>query len=101
MKKHIFIISVIIFLSLGFITLNLTKINAHEAISHQQPEQEYYILKNHNGRIALFSSKSEIPIKIYDIYAKSLPEKDTQALNEGIKAESEAELNNLIETYLS
>lgn len=100
MKKHIFIISFIIFLSLGFITLNLTKINAHEAIS-QQPEQEYYVLKNHNGKIALFSSKSEIPIKIYDIYTKSLPEKDTQELNKGITAKSEAELNKLLETYLS
>lgn len=101
MKKHIFIISVIVFLSLGFISLNLTKINA---ISSNEPipvEQEYYILKSYNNKIALFSSQRESPIEIFDIYTDSLPDYDKEKLRQGIKAYSEAELNKILETYLS
>lgn len=101
MKKHIFFLSIIIFLSLGFITSNLTKMNAYQTSTYENTTDFHYILKDYNGKIALFTSDREAPVEVYDIFTNSLPDRDAEKLSKGITASDEKELSKLLETYLS
>ncbi len=59
-----------------------------------------YTVKEYEGRIAVFKSNSENPIKIIDgIYVRDLPSFDRELLQSGINVDSDAELNQLLEDY--
>ena len=72
-------------------------INAETIIT----EKGYYILKEYNGKIASFYYDDENPIDVFDVSVNSFGEYDKQALYKGIIADSEEELNRLIEDYTS
>ncbi|MBR4092684.1 MAG: hypothetical protein IKK32_05765 [Oscillospiraceae bacterium] len=72
-------------------------INAETVIT----EKRYYILKEYNGKIASFYYDDERPIDVFDVSVNSFGEYDKQALYKGIIADSEEELNRLIEDYTS
>lgn len=59
-----------------------------------------YILKEHNGILAVFKPNSTTPIReLPDIALNTLPEYDRKLLNTGIKVYSDKELQRLIEDY--
>jgi len=77
-----------------------------EAMQPQYPQQEIeddylYIIKEYQGRIAVFARGSEVPELIFDKQLKHLPEYDRIQLEEGIKIYSIDELNARIEDYIS
>ena len=63
--------------------------------------EEFYILKEYNGKIAVYSSNSDKPIEITNASTAKLPKNDQEALKDGIKAESKKELNRLLEDFCS
>lgn len=66
------------------------------------PEYKY-LLKEHEGKLAVFMAgkeDSEPAIK-FDINTKYLPDYDQALLKEGIKVNTDADLNALIEDYTS
>ena len=59
-----------------------------------------YILKEHNGALAVFAPNSATPVReIPNIALNTLPEYDRKLLKTGIKVYSEKELQRLIEDY--
>ncbi|MGI6403305.1 MAG: hypothetical protein ACOX0K_03590 [Oscillospiraceae bacterium] len=77
-----------------------------EAMQPQYPQQEIeddylYMIKEHQGRIAIFARGSEVPELIFDKQLKHLPEYDRIQLKEGIKIYTSEELNARIEDYIS
>ena len=69
-----------------------------EALSKSE---EFYILKEYNGKIDVYSSNSDKPIEITNASTAKLPKSDQEALKDGIKAESKKELNRLLEDFCS
>ena len=65
------------------------------------PSPPAFRLQDAGGRVALYSSNSEntVPLEIYDIYTRLLPEKDAQALRRGVDVADEQELQRLLEDY--
>lgn len=69
-----------------------------EALSKSE---EFYILKEYNGKIAVYSSNSDKPIEIQMHLLLNFQKADQEALKDGIKAESKKELNRLLEDFCS
>lgn len=68
--------------------------------SSSQTEQ-FYILKEYEGKIAVFSSDSDKPIKITNASVSKLPQSDQQNLKAGIQVQNQKELNRLLEDFCS
>lgn len=60
-----------------------------------------YIIKEYNGKLAVFESGSDTPFRITDLDISVLPEADRKALQNGIKAANRKELNRILEDYCS
>lgn len=60
-----------------------------------------FLLGNYKGYLALWKENSPEPFQIFPLYVESLPKKDQNALEKGIPARSELELEQLLEDYLS
>lgn len=58
-----------------------------------------YTVREYNGSIGVFFGESATPALVYDIPVYTLPEADKLLLAEGIPANTEAELNSIIEDY--
>ncbi len=54
-----------------------------------------------DGNVALFQRHSEEPVAVYSMQVSMLPERDRQALREGIPIHSRLQLAQLLEDYLS
>lgn len=65
------------------------------------PKEEYWIIKEYEGRPAVFNGMNENPSEILDVSISSLPSSDRALLREGIRVYSESELSRLIEDYSS
>lgn len=62
-------------------------------------EGQEYILREQNGKLALFDGKTKQLCKEYEIYTQLLPQNDIDALRCGIKVQTPAQLNSLLEDY--
>lgn len=60
-----------------------------------------YIIKNFQGKVAVFRSGDEILMNITDTEINSLPDFDKQQLQIGVYAANERELKRLLEDYCS
>lgn len=58
-----------------------------------------YMLKEYNGKLAVFETNSEHPVEVFSIFVDSLPQVDRDLLKDGIPASTKAELLRLIEDY--
>lgn len=104
MKKNV----VILLFSLVFVILTTVHIrntrqenkNEFESLSSQN-ESDYYIIKEYQGKIAIFEDDITTPYAIYDTYTSVLPETDRQKLKEGILVKDKDELQKVIEDYTS
>lgn len=94
---------VISLLSVSFVKLSSTSADATQQFSQTQVTTiaPFYIIKEYNGRIAVFISNQQEPMREYDTYVNTLPEKDKELLKNGIVAMNDEELRERIEDYTS
>lgn len=72
------------------------------AVTVPQTTTSYlFILRDFEGKIALYENGKSSPSEIYEIYTDSLPAADATRLRTGIAAKNDAELLRLLEDYLS
>ncbi len=95
MKKIIlnFVISAAIILTGMFLSILIFK-NAD-----QTTQQDYYTVKEYQGKVAVFEKDSENPMDVLDVYVAQLPETDRTQLHDGIIIETKEKLARLIEDY--
>lgn len=91
----VLLISVIISASLSAATANSNS----EIINPPQPVT--YIVKDYNGKIAVFENGSDTPFRITDTYTKNLPQEDKMLLSEGIYIDNDKDLALLLADYCS
>ncbi len=73
-----------------------------EAASTSRTETEYsYILKEHNGRVAVYAAGEDEPQLVLDVPVKYLPDYDRSQMAIGIPVKNYDELVALIEDYTS
>lgn len=59
------------------------------------------MLREWNGRLALFKGDATEPAEVYEVTVAALPEEEQQRLREGIAVESEEMLAALLDNYTS
>ncbi len=65
------------------------------------PGHDSYSVKEYKGCIAVFKRGSEKPLRTTEVSVKTLPEADQKILKNGIFAENNEQLNEILEDYLS
>lgn len=60
-----------------------------------------YLLGIHRGHMALWDENDPQPIRIFSCNIYTLPREVQQALEKGIRIETEADLQRILENYLS
>ena len=60
-----------------------------------------YLLKEYEGRLAVFKKNSTEPDMVFDLLIKMLPQYDQEQLKQGIYVKDYRELVDLIEDYIS
>ncbi len=60
-----------------------------------------FLIGNYQGYIALWTGSSEKPTKVFPYSVASLPPADQARVNAGIHVDSEEELRQMVEDYLS
>ena len=60
-----------------------------------------YLLGIHNGRVALWKAPDPEPVRVFPYAASLLPQDVRQALESGIRIETEAQLDQLLESLCS
>lgn len=90
-------------LSLSFVSLKSTRADATQQFEQTQisTTAPFYIIKEYNGRVAVFISTQQEPMREYDTYVNTLPDKDKELLMNGIVVMSDEELRDRIEDYTS
>ncbi len=84
----------------GFGTLNAGEPKAPTPQTTEAPTP-LYTFSQYQGRLALYQRGYAMPVEIYDVYLDSLPEEDRLQITEGISADSDAEIQKIIEDYTS
>lgn len=107
MKKLIIISSgfVIVCIIVAFgILPNIRNISSADDNSSNDKASSHsitYIVKNFNGRVAVFEDSNSTPFRVTDVNIKDLPKDDQILLESGITANSKEQLNSILEDYLS
>ena len=90
------------------VTENVPGVEREAPRQEGKPEREpraeagyRYLLKEHNGRIAVFPAESEEPELVLDVLVKYLPDLDRTQMQQGIHVKDYEELVRLIEDYTS
>ena len=102
-KRLVTILCLIAVLAAGFILSCIPDEREWAAKESKAAEinEENYILKEYNGRIALFTKGKSKPHMIFNVYTDNLPDMDKFKLKDGIEAKSREELRRLIEDLTS
>ncbi len=102
-KKTITIISVSAILAAGILagTVRTRNNKTENTTTLSEITVQKYILKDYNGRIAVFYDGSETPNEIYEIYTRSLPAEDIAKIEKGIEISGIDKLTEILEDYTS
>lgn len=81
-------------------------IDAGENSSSEQsvsevPVEANYLLREYDGKLAVFTEDLVTPDLVFEVYVRTLPESDQALLQRGIRAASFDELTRLVEDYIS
>ena len=60
---------------------------------------EMYVLRDYNGRIAVFACDEDEPLEVFDIFTSSLPKSEAERVYKGITVEGGEALQRLIEDF--
>ena len=71
------------------------------AVTSPEKTVQKYILKDYNGRIAVFYDGSEIPNEIFEIYTRTLPQEDAEKIEKGIEIDGISDLTDILTDYTS
>lgn len=93
MSSVVLLLSIVLFVT----TFNQVSRASEQSVSEQVSYQ--YVVKEHDGKIGVFSPGSAEPGQVLDIEISVLPEFDRLALQQGIEIRSDAELRRLIEDF--
>lgn len=95
--KHIVFFSLcIITLTALFLTLNK---DINNNVENPYSSNDYYILTEYDGRLAVFIDGENTPVTVYNTYTDTLPQQDKELIQKGIRVESTEKLQRLIEDY--
>ncbi len=108
-KSSVYVICGLILLAFAFKFAFFKNKNSDEKlvensinVTTSQPVEEYkYLLKEFNGKLAVFENGEKSPKMIFDVSIDSLPEVDALDLKNGLKIKNEKELNDRIEDFIS
>lgn len=101
MKKHYLFITVIFAIAITMYGISVNNVRAVSEIKGTtETEESCYILRDYNGRIALFEPDNEKPVKVFDVFTRSLPENDVMLLRKGIRINAR-DVEKKLEEYLS
>jgi len=99
MVMTILFFSVVIVISLISTQEIKNSISQNGEIEYQSEGK--FVLKDYNGRLALFEFGGAEPIEVYDVYTSSLPGEESARMASGILARDEEELLRILEDYIS
>ena len=91
--------SVVLLLSVSLFVTTFNQVSRASDTSVSETVTYQYVVKEHNGKIGIFSPGSAEPGQVLDIDTSGLPELDRLALEQGIEIRSDAELRRLIEDF--
>ena len=69
--------------------------------SSEETQSVGYLLRDYNGKIAVFKAGEDKPLKIASTHIASLPKQDAKKLKAGISADTRQELEKALEDYCS
>lgn len=101
MRLVILSLAVSAVLATGILSFLHLKYGDLEPTAPKLIEQETYTVGVWEGKLALFESSAEFPVKLYDVAITSLPPEEQQRLRTGITVRSDGELEMLLEDYTS
>lgn len=78
-------------------TVRKERIESKLAVAAQDEPEPLYIVREHNGKIALFCHGSSKPFKYLEFNISLLPDFDREQLREGIELYNEEELQTYIQ----
>lgn len=96
---YLYVTGAITTLSILFSVLFLIQDVPAENTVSQTTAQQTYLLKDYQGKIALYTEGAKTPQKVYDVYLTNLPELDQQNLKEGIPVLDQKHLEKLLEDF--
>lgn len=70
-------------------------------VSHTEKPSYSYIIKEYNGKLAVFETGSDVPFRITELDISTLPISDQTILNNGIEVSDSKELSRILEDYCS
>lgn len=97
----------LLFSLIGVLCFTVLFINLNNDIEKQRNqtlfsvEQDYYTVKEYEGKVAVFKNSDTAPTTVYESYVSLLPEQDRLRLSQGIRVDSTEELQKIIEDYTS
>lgn len=94
-----FVLLAAVILAVFSIGLCAAASSVQKEVSSSSSNETYYLLKDYNGTLAIFSSNQVEPIARLDVRTDSLPERDITRLQEGIRADTLEEIYSLAEDY--
>ena len=91
MRNNVF--KIVLFIALCISILGILFISLNRDMSRSIAEnpylaEDYYTVKEYQGKVAIFNSKSNLPLNIFDTYVSTLPQHDRMLLEEGITIEN-------------
>lgn len=99
LKISLFSLICVLCLATLFVNLN-NDIEIYEDEKNVK-QQEFYTIKEYEGKIAVFKDSDKKPFTVYEAYTSLLPEQDRQKLKDGIKVDNTTDLQKIIEDYTS
>ena len=91
--------AVLLVVSAGNSMRQQKEIQVEKAAAFAEKEPVGFVLKEYEGKVALFRENSQRPYQILNIEVYLLPDADKEALREGILAENEEELKKILEDW--
>jgi hypothetical protein len=104
-KKTLTVASVILLIALiSFLIIMsiYTGLNSDRSdIESTKSEETIYVIKSYEEKIAVFHPGNKDPLFVYDFYITSLPDIDAKRIKDGIVAYNKAELQQILEDFIS
>lgn len=100
MKKFLIPVAICLLVA-TFIIYTNNNSNQLEKEIITETKTTYYVIKEYNGRIALFVNNNELPKETYEIFTSSLPSEDAEKIRKGITVTNENDLQRILEDYTS
>ena len=104
-KKLLKCIGIVICLLIVVTAVGLFSLSAGETKDTVRPNSKVavpkYTFTVYQDKLALYERGYAMPVEIFDVYLDTLPKEEQEKIKAGICAESDAEIQKIIEDYTS